>query len=69
MYKNASGSTRRQTVNVCKHSFEFEVNESILSEYSHKYTVDSFAQMASEVGLGVKNVWTDANGMFAVMYL
>ena len=45
------------------------MNESILSEYSHKYTVDSFELMTSEVGLGVKNVWTDANGMFAVMYL
>ena len=62
-------STRNQTVNVCKYSFQFEGNESILTEYSHKYTVDSFAQMASEVGLGVKNVWTDSNGMFAVMYL
>jgi dimethylhistidine N-methyltransferase len=62
-------STRRQTVNVCKYSFEFEENESILTEYSHKYTVDSFTQMSSEVGLGVKNVWTDANDMFAVMYL
>jgi len=62
-------STRRQAVNVCKYSFEFEENESILTEYSHKYTVDSFAQMAGEVGLTVKNVWTDANNMFAVMYL
>jgi len=25
--------------------------------------------MAGEVGLTVKNVWTDANNMFAVMYL
>ena len=62
-------STRRQTVNVCKYSFQFEENESILTEYSHKYTVDSFAQMAGEVGLGVRNVWTDANRLFAVMYL
>jgi dimethylhistidine N-methyltransferase len=62
-------STRNQTVNVCKYSFQFEENESILTEYSHKYTVDSFAEMASEVGLSMKNVWTDSNGMFAVMYL
>ena len=62
-------STRHQTVNVCKYSFKFEENESILTEYSHKYTVDSFTQMSSEVGLAVKNVWTDANDMFAVMYL
>jgi dimethylhistidine N-methyltransferase len=62
-------STRKQTVNVCKYSFDFEDNETVLTEYSHKYTIDSFGQMAAEVGLDVKNVWTDANDMFAVMYL
>jgi len=62
-------STRRQTVNVCKYSFLFEEGESVLTEYSHKYTVESFGQMANEAGLAVKNVWTDANDMFAVMYL
>jgi len=62
-------STERQTVNVCKYSFEFEENESVLTEYSHKYTIDAFGEMANEAGLNVKNVWTDANNMFAVMYL
>jgi dimethylhistidine N-methyltransferase len=62
-------STCRQTVNVCKYSFSFEEGESVLTEYSHKYTVESFGQMADEVGLAVKNVWTDVNDMFAVMYL
>jgi len=62
-------STRRQSVNVCKYTFEFEENESVLTEYSHKYTIDAFGQMANDVGLDVKNVWTDANDMFAVMYL
>lgn len=62
-------STQRQAVNVCKYSFEFEENETVLTEYSHKYTVDTFGSMAIEVGLRVKNVWTDSNDMFAVMYL
>ncbi len=62
-------STRRQSVNICEYSFEFEVGESVLTEYSHKYTIDSFGQMASEVGLRVRTVWTDADGMFAVMDL
>jgi dimethylhistidine N-methyltransferase len=62
-------STERQTVNVCKYSFKFEENESVLTEYSHKYTIDAFGEMANEAGLNVKNVWTDANNMFAVMYL
>jgi dimethylhistidine N-methyltransferase len=62
-------STQRQTVNVCKYSFEFEENETVLTEYSHKYTIDAFGGMANEVGLSVKNVWADTNNMFAVMYL
>lgn len=62
-------STQAQTVNVCKYSFEFEANETVLTEYSHKYTIDAFGEMANEIGLNVKNVWTDPNEMFAVMYL
>ena len=62
-------STRRQTVNVCDYTFEFEENESILTEYSHKYTVAAFNRMAGEIGLAVRNTWTDADNMFAVMYL
>ena len=62
-------STRRQTVNVCKYSFEFEENETILTEYSHKYTFGSFEIMAAEAGLNVKRSWTDPDNMFAVMYL
>ena len=62
-------STCHQTVNVCNYSFEFQENETILTEYSHKYTFRSFEQMANEAGLVVKRSWTDANNMFAVLYL
>jgi uncharacterized SAM-dependent methyltransferase len=56
-------------VKVCEYSFEFAEGETVLTEYSHKYTISAFGQMANEVGLDVKNVWTDENDMFAVMYL
>ena len=62
-------STRRQSVNVCKYSFEFEESETILTEYSHKYTFGSFKQLANEAGLDVKRSWADPDNMFAVMYL
>ncbi len=62
-------STQRQTVKVCEYSFEFAEGETVLTEYSHKYTISAFGQMANEVGLDVKNVWTDENDMFAVIYL
>jgi len=62
-------STRHQTANVCKYSFEFEENETVLTEYSHKYTIEAFQSMAADAGLVVKNIWTDSNEMFAVFYL
>lgn len=62
-------STQRQTVKVCEYFFEFAEGETVLTEYSHKYTISAFGQMANEVGLDVKNVWTDKKEMFAVMYL
>ena len=62
-------STCHQTANVCNYSFEFQENETILTEYSHKYTFRSFEQMTNEAGLVVKRSWTDANNMFVVLYL
>jgi len=42
--------------------------EAILTEYSHKYTLDGFAEMALSVGFDVKRVWTDADALFSVQY-
>ena len=49
--------------------FSFEAGESILTEYSHKYTRDSFGNMAQRAGLDTANIWTDPNGLFSVQYL
>jgi dimethylhistidine N-methyltransferase len=49
--------------------FNFEENESILTEYSHKYTADAFDAMAREAGLDISNVWTDPQERFSVRYL
>ena len=62
-------STRQQSAKVCEYSFEFRENETILTEYSHKYTLGSFERMAGEAGLAIERSWTDENDMFAVMYL
>lgn len=47
----------------------FAAGERILTEYSHKYTIDGFAKLAAEAGLTPTSVWTDAREYFAVMYL
>jgi len=50
-------------------SYYNAVGESILTEYSHKYTIDSFSTMALTAGLTARYVWSDPNEMFAIFYL
>jgi dimethylhistidine N-methyltransferase len=50
-------------------SIEFARGEHILTEYSHKYTLSGFAEMASRAGWTVTEVWTDPSAWFAVVLL
>jgi len=57
-----------QTVQVGDTEFAIADGEAILTEYSHKYTLDGFAEMARGAGFTVAKVWTDAAGLFSVQY-
>ena len=61
-------SSEQQDVNVGDEAFTIEEQEAILTEYSHKYTLDSFAEMAGTAGFEVERVWTDAERLFSVQY-
>ncbi len=61
-------SQAEQTVEIGDTEFSLADGETILTEYSHKYTLDGFAQMASEAGFSVEKVWTDASKLFSVQY-
>lgn len=50
-------------------SFSIGKGEAILTEYSHKYTLESFAAMAEAAGFRVGRVWIDADRLFSVQYL
>lgn len=58
----------RQQVDVAGESFTFEKGEEIRTEYSHKYTIDGFADLAAEVGLTLRRRWTDEASRFAVLH-
>ena len=58
-----------QTVTIGEESITLEEGESIHTEYSHKYTIDSFAVLAESVGLSLAASWTDEQEYFAVLYL
>ncbi len=62
-------SKRAQTVHIDDQSIEFHAGEAIRTEYSHKYTLDQFAGMATTAGLAVHKVWTDHARLFSVQYL
>ncbi len=47
----------------------FAEGESILTEYSHKYTVDGLTRLAARGGFTVERVWTDPDRAFAILAL
>jgi dimethylhistidine N-methyltransferase len=62
-------STRNQTVTIAGESIAFADGEHIVTEYSHKYSVEEFSRLASEAGLTPEAVWTDDEELFSVHYL
>ena len=61
-------STREQEAHIGDARIEFGRNETIITEYSHKYTLDGFAAIANEAGFSVDKVWTDPRDWFSVHY-
>jgi len=61
-------SERDQTIHVGDAAIPIAAGEYILSECSHKYTPEGFAEMAALAGFRVDRVWTDADDLFSVQY-
>ena len=61
-------SQRDQVVKVNGMSIPIARNETITTEYSHKYTLEDFADMVATVGFTTEKVWTDPNDWFSVHY-
>lgn len=51
------------------HKFAFEAGESIHTENSHKYSVESFQALAARAGLRSDKVWFDPEGLFSMHWL
>jgi dimethylhistidine N-methyltransferase len=62
-------STSDQLVQLGTEQFSIIRGEGILTEYSHKYTLKGFNEMARESGFKVTKVWTDTDRLFSVQYL
>jgi dimethylhistidine N-methyltransferase len=62
-------SLREQTVTIAGEPISFSAGESIVTEYSHKYDPDEFAELAGSSGFRVANVWMDDDRLFSIQYL
>jgi dimethylhistidine N-methyltransferase len=59
-------SLKRQKVKVCGETIEFRVGETIHTENSYKYSVESFGALARGNGWSPLAVWKDAANLFSV---
>lgn len=57
-----------QIASVAGEQFHFAKGESIRTEYSHKYTLDGFSELALAAGFSVEKVWMDSKRLFSVQY-
>lgn len=62
-------SQQRQDVHVGSDTFTFAEGEALQVEYSCKYSLEDFAELAGKAGLAVERVWLDDDERFSVQYL
>ena len=60
---------RDQTVHIGGEDLKIRRGEHLRTEYCHKYTLDSFADLAAMAGLSVSRVWMDTDKQFSVQLL
>jgi dimethylhistidine N-methyltransferase len=62
-------SLKRQSVTIGDVRFDFAAGEPVHTEDSHKYTIESFREMAAHAGFTPRAVWTDEERLFSVHWL
>jgi dimethylhistidine N-methyltransferase len=59
----------RQSVTLRGRRFDFAAGEAVHTEDSHKYTPDSFAELAANAGWRLAEQWRDAEDLFMLAWL
>ena len=62
-------SLKRQSVVLDGRMVEFQAGEAIHTEDSHKYTIESFREIAARAGFIPRAVWADENRLFSLHWL
>lgn len=59
-------STKPQTVSVADQDISFRRDEYIITEYSHKYSIEGFIALAKEAGFESEACYTDDDDLFSL---
>ena len=62
-------STQAQTVHFAGREIAFRENEYIITEYSHKYSIPRFLELARRAGFEPEACWTDDDELFSLHYM
>jgi len=62
-------SLANHIVTIAGRRIPFRRGEYIITEYSHKYSIEGFQAMARNAGFEPLRVWTDEQGLFSVHYM
>jgi dimethylhistidine N-methyltransferase len=62
-------SLKRQRIHLHGHKVDFAQGEPVHTEDSHKYTIESFREMACRAGFNPRAVWTDEERLFSIHWL
>ena len=62
-------SLQDQQVNIKDRVIDFNQGQTILTEYSHKYSIQQFKVLAEQAGFILEKTWLDENKLFSVHYL
>jgi dimethylhistidine N-methyltransferase len=62
-------SLKRQSVRLADRVLEFQAGEAMHTEDSHKYTIESFREIAVRAGFIPRAVWADENRLFSLHWL
>ncbi len=62
-------SLKRQRITLNGRPVDFAQGEPVHTEDSHKYTIESFREMACRAGFNPRAVWTDEERLFSIHWL
>ncbi len=75
IYDQQHNRIEMRLISLCRHSvscageaIEFADGEHIVTEYSHKYSIDGFIELAETAGWASEAVWTDEDELFSVHF-